>query len=39
VLGDIAFQNMIALEKVKAAAGDEWEDEFYWLADESLAEP
>jgi len=26
VLGDIAFQNMIALEKVKAAAGDEWED-------------
>jgi putative AdoMet-dependent methyltransferase len=37
VIADIAFQNKTALEKVKAAAGDEWEDEFYWLADESLA--
>jgi putative AdoMet-dependent methyltransferase len=36
VIGDIAFQNMTALEKVKAAAGDEWEDEFYWLADEAI---
>ena len=36
LIGDIAFQNLAALEIVKHAAGDEWEDEFYWLADESL---
>jgi putative AdoMet-dependent methyltransferase len=36
VLGDIAFPNQAALEQVKVKAGDEWEEEFYWLADESL---
>ncbi|MEW6586604.1 MAG: class I SAM-dependent methyltransferase [Nitrospirota bacterium] len=36
VIGDIAFPNQEALEKVKTEAGDEWEDEFYWLADEAI---
>jgi len=35
-LADIAFENQAALETVKRAAGDEWEDEFYWLADETV---
>lgn len=37
IIADIAFQNQRALETVKYAVGDEWEDEFYWLADESVA--
>jgi putative AdoMet-dependent methyltransferase len=37
VIGDIAFPDRAARQQVKAAAGMEWEDEFYWLADESLA--
>lgn len=37
VLADIAFENQSALEAVKQAVGDEWEDEFYWLADESIS--
>jgi putative AdoMet-dependent methyltransferase len=36
IIADIAFQNRGGLEAVKRAAGDEWEDEFYWLADESI---
>jgi putative AdoMet-dependent methyltransferase len=37
ILGDIAFQNRSALEQVKAKVKDDWDDEFYWLADEALA--
>jgi putative AdoMet-dependent methyltransferase len=37
VIGDIAFSNQTALEQVKAETGDAWEDEFYWLADETLS--
>jgi putative AdoMet-dependent methyltransferase len=37
VIGDIAFQDQAALEKVKLEVGDEWEDEFYWLANEAVA--
>ena len=37
IIGDIAFTNQAALEQVKAGVGDEWEHEFYWLADKSLA--
>lgn len=36
LIGDIAFQNSSALEQVKAEAGEEWEEEFYWLVDESV---
>ena len=37
IIGDLAFLDAAALEKVKIAAGDEWEEEFYWLADASLS--
>jgi putative AdoMet-dependent methyltransferase len=37
ILGDIAFQNRSALEQVKTEVGEDWNDEFYWLADEALA--
>jgi putative AdoMet-dependent methyltransferase len=37
VIGDIVFPDGARRERVKTAAGDEWEDEFYWLADETLA--
>ena len=36
ILADIAFENQAALEAVKQTAGDEWEEEFYWLADETI---
>ncbi|MCX6035907.1 MAG: class I SAM-dependent methyltransferase [Chloroflexi bacterium] len=36
VIGDIAFPDAAVREKAKIAAGDEWEDEFYWLADEAI---
>ncbi|MBE3068294.1 MAG: class I SAM-dependent methyltransferase [Chloroflexi bacterium] len=36
VIGDIAFPDAAAREKVKIAAGDEWEGEFYWQADETV---
>jgi putative AdoMet-dependent methyltransferase len=37
ILGDIAFENQAAQEAVKLAVGDDWEDEFYWLADETIS--
>ena len=37
IIADIAFQDAAALDKVKVAAGDEWDDEFYWIADQTLA--
>ncbi len=36
IIADIAFTNQNALEKEKLVAGDEWDDEFYWLAEETL---
>ncbi len=36
IIADIAFQDQAALEIEKRAAGDKWEDEYYWLADEAL---
>lgn len=36
VLADIAFPDMPSLEQVRIAAGEEWEQEFYWLASEAL---
>ena len=38
LLADIAFESQAALEVVKHTAGDAWEDEFYWLADETVSE-
>lgn len=37
LLGDIAFPDQSALEQVKTEVGDDWDDEYYWLADESLS--
>jgi len=36
VIGDVAFQNRAALEKFKIEVGKEWEEEYYWLADETI---
>ena len=36
LIGDIAFRNRVALEKVKAEVGQDWEDEFYWLVDDAM---
>jgi putative AdoMet-dependent methyltransferase len=38
VIGDIAFPDQAALDKVKDEAGQDWEAEYYWLVDESLPE-
>ena len=35
VIGDITFRTAADLERVKLEAGDEWEEEYYWLADET----
>jgi putative AdoMet-dependent methyltransferase len=37
VIGDIAFEDATRQAAVRRAVGDEWEQEDYWLADESLA--
>jgi len=36
VIADISFPDSASLERLKSIMRDEWEDEFYWLADESL---
>lgn len=36
IMADIAFENQAALETVRRCAGEAWEDEFYWLADETI---
>ncbi len=36
VIGDIAFQDQAALEAFKVSAGGEWEDEYYWVVDETI---
>ncbi len=36
VIADISFQNAAAREAVRRAAGEEWEEEEYWLADQAL---
>jgi putative AdoMet-dependent methyltransferase len=38
VIGDIAFCNAAAEDAFRRKAGDKWEQEYYWLADETLAE-
>ena len=36
LIADIAFTDLTALEMEKRTAGDAWEDEFFWIADESI---
>lgn len=35
LVGDIAFPSISALQKTREELADEWEDEFYWAADET----
>jgi trans-aconitate methyltransferase len=35
-IADIAFLNLAAQEAVRREAGEDWEDEFYWLVDEII---
>jgi putative AdoMet-dependent methyltransferase len=36
IFADIAFPDATALQKVKLAVSEGWEDEFYWIASESI---
>jgi putative AdoMet-dependent methyltransferase len=36
VIADISFPDAAAMDKLKSSLGDEWDDEFYWLASESI---
>ncbi len=36
IIADISFPNAASMNRLKSALGDEWDDEFYWLADESV---
>ena len=36
VIADVAFANRDAMETERRMMGDDWEDEFYWLADETI---
>lgn len=37
VIGDIAFPDRAALEKVRERAGERWDEEYYWLLDGTRA--
>jgi putative AdoMet-dependent methyltransferase len=37
IIGDIGFPDTATREKLKIATRGEWEEEFYWIADESLS--
>jgi putative AdoMet-dependent methyltransferase len=37
VIADISFPDAASMNKLRSALGDEWEEEFYWLAGESLS--
>lgn len=37
VIGDIGFPHAAALDGMRRAAGDAWDEEYYWLADETAA--
>ncbi len=37
VIGDLAFQNAADEDALRRALGSQWEQEYYWLADEALA--
>lgn len=36
IIGDISFPNQISMDAFARSVGDLWEEEFYWLADESV---
>jgi putative AdoMet-dependent methyltransferase len=37
IIADLSFANRAAMDAFAASIGELWEDEFYWLADETLA--
>lgn len=37
IIGDVVFPDTASRDRAREAAGSEWEDEYYWLADETLA--
>jgi putative AdoMet-dependent methyltransferase len=37
VMADIAFPDHTSQENVRQLVGDAWDDEYYWLADETIA--
>ncbi len=37
VIGDVSFRDAAERDALKLKLGDEWEDEYYWLADETAA--
>lgn len=38
VIADLAFSDRSTLEVAQQAAESDWEEEFYWIADETLPE-
>lgn len=36
VLADIAFRSQVKREEFKEASADDWEEEFYWVAEEAI---
>ncbi|HNT23885.1 MAG TPA: class I SAM-dependent methyltransferase [Anaerolineales bacterium] len=36
VIADVAFPHRAGMEDVRRQVGEEWEEEFYWLADEAV---
>ncbi len=36
VIADVAFRDRRALEALREQVGEEWEDEYYWIAEETL---
>ncbi len=37
VIGDLSFQNETAKEVMRQSLGPSWEEEYYWLADETIS--
>ncbi len=37
VIGDIGFASAAARDAVKSAAGETWDEEYYWLREETAA--
>ncbi|MBA4380491.1 MAG: hypothetical protein C0393_07445, partial [Anaerolinea sp.] len=37
VIADVSFPDVGALETVKRSLGEQWEDEYYWIADKAIS--
>lgn len=37
IIGDVGFPNTAARDAMRAAAGEAWDDEYYWIGDEATA--